>query len=260
MAMTSSEKKLVKDAIANSLRRKFQNYCPETSHMPFHARLLGKDRMALFSFIHSLNTTFGTSIFEPVAVALATANFESAKSHQVVGDKITDKAQRAIQDIMDALSAVSVKPDKNEEIAKIRQVAAAGEARKVKLTLADVFLTDKKGEIFLFDIKTAKPNKGGFKEYKRTLLEWVAATLYKNPKAKVNTLVAIPYNPYEPKPYERWTIAGMYDLPRELKVAAEFWDFLAGKPVYENLLQCFEEVGIEMRQEIDNHFARFRQQ
>lgn len=37
--------------------------------MPFHTRLLGKDRMALFSFIHSLNTNFGTSIFEPVALA-----------------------------------------------------------------------------------------------------------------------------------------------------------------------------------------------
>ncbi|MDR0411845.1 MAG: TdeIII family type II restriction endonuclease, partial [Treponema sp.] len=27
--------------------------------MPFHYRLLGRDRMALFSFIQSLNTTFG---------------------------------------------------------------------------------------------------------------------------------------------------------------------------------------------------------
>jgi len=43
--------------------------------MPFHYRLLGRDRMALFSFIHSLNTTFGTSIFEPVAETLASLNF-----------------------------------------------------------------------------------------------------------------------------------------------------------------------------------------
>ncbi|HUS49630.1 MAG TPA: TdeIII family type II restriction endonuclease, partial [Candidatus Paceibacterota bacterium] len=32
--------------------------------------------MALFSFIHSLNTTFGISIFEPVAETLASLNFE----------------------------------------------------------------------------------------------------------------------------------------------------------------------------------------
>jgi type II restriction enzyme len=48
--------------------------------MPFHTRLLGQDRMALFSFIHSLNTNFGTSIFEPVAKALALSSFASAES------------------------------------------------------------------------------------------------------------------------------------------------------------------------------------
>nr|WP_197702009.1 TdeIII family type II restriction endonuclease [Candidatus Endomicrobium trichonymphae] len=52
--------------------------------MPFHTRLLGKDRMALFSFIHSLNTNFGTAVFEPVALdELAKSNF-----------KITDKQIR----------------------------------------------------------------------------------------------------------------------------------------------------------------------
>jgi hypothetical protein len=74
----------------------------------------------------------------------------------------------------------------------------------------------------LFDIKTAKPNKGGFKEFKRTLLEWTACILADNPNANINTLIAIPYNPYEPKPYSRWTMAGMLDLDNELKVAAEF--------------------------------------
>ncbi len=35
--------------------------------MPFHTKLLGKDKIALYNFIHSLNTNFGTTIFEPVA-------------------------------------------------------------------------------------------------------------------------------------------------------------------------------------------------
>ena len=33
--------------------------------------------MALFSFIHSLNTHFGTTIFEPVALVLAKKNFKT---------------------------------------------------------------------------------------------------------------------------------------------------------------------------------------
>ncbi len=41
----------VKDLLIKALRSKFESYNPETSYMPFHTRLLGNDRMALFSFI-----------------------------------------------------------------------------------------------------------------------------------------------------------------------------------------------------------------
>ena len=67
MALTNKQIKDIENTIKESIRSKLSNYNPETNNMPFHYRLLGKDRMALFSFIHSLNTTFGTSIFEPVA-------------------------------------------------------------------------------------------------------------------------------------------------------------------------------------------------
>lgn len=75
-----------------------------------------------------------------------------------------------------------------------------------------------------------------------------------NPKAKVHTLLAIPYNPYEPELYERWTFQGMLDLSNELMVADEFWDFLGGENTYDQLLKVFEEVGIALRPEIDTKF------
>ena len=40
--------------------------------------------------------------------------------------------------------------------------------RTIKPTRVDVYLEDEDGEMYLFDIKTAKPNKGNFKEFKRT--------------------------------------------------------------------------------------------
>ncbi|WP_373876842.1 TdeIII family type II restriction endonuclease [Helicobacter suis] len=48
----------VKDLLIKALKSKPKSYNPETSYMPFHTRLLGSDRMALFSFIQSLNTNF----------------------------------------------------------------------------------------------------------------------------------------------------------------------------------------------------------
>lgn len=225
--------------------------------MPLHTRLLGKDRLALYAFIHSLNTNFGTSIFEPVALTLAKKHFRSASAQVVAGDKLSTEAQKAIQRIIDELTTANTLPSKEKEIEAIRIACQRGEMIKVKPTRIDLLLESRSNELYLFDIKTAKPNAGGFREFKRTLLEWVAVMLAQNPKAKLNTLIAIPYNPYEPKPYSRWTMRGMFDLEKELKVANEFWDFLGGKNTYEDLLGCFERVGIELREEIDTYFKRF---
>lgn len=257
MSLSKEQMKLVEDTIRHSIRKRFDTYNPEPAVMPFHTRLLGKDRLALYAFIHSLNTNFGTTIFEPVAVSLAANRFKVAEKQTKSGAVISEKAQYEIQKIMDNLISANNKPDKLNEIEVIRSVCQSGEMRTVKPTRVDIYLESYDGNIYLFDIKTAKPNMGGFKEFKRTLLEWSATVLAEKPNAKINTLIAIPYNPYEPKPYNRWTMAGMLDLEKELKVAEEFWDFLGGVGAYNDLLNCFEKVGIEMRQEIDDYFSRF---
>lgn len=260
MPLTKLQNQQIESVLKNSLRHKFQNYNPEPASMPFHTRLLGKDRMALFSFIHSLNTNFGTSIFEPVALVLASSGFASAASHQSAGTQISSEAQRVIQSIMDGLVTANSSPNKPEEINAIRAVCRQGEMKTVKLTKVDLKLVAHEGTIYLFDLKTAKPNVGGFKEYKRTLLEWIAALLATDPTANVQSLIAIPYNPYEPQPYSRWTLRGMLDLDNELRVANEFWDFLGGAGAYQDLLDVFERIGIELRPEIDGFFARHEQQ
>ncbi|GHU98430.1 TdeIII family type II restriction endonuclease [Candidatus Desulfovibrio trichonymphae] len=225
--------------------------------MPFHFRLLGKDKMALYSFIHSLSTNFGTSIFEPVAKFLASLNFVKAETQQTAGSQISNEAQRVIQSIMDDLSRAATTPNKIKEIKDIRAVCSRGKINTVKPTKVDLKLVSNNETIYLIDIKTAKPNAGAFKEFKRTLLEWVATTLADHPNAKIQTLIAIPYNPYEPKPYHRWTMRGMLDLDNELKVAEGFWDFLGGCGTYTELLDCFERAGLELRPEIDDYFLRF---
>lgn len=206
-------------------------------------------------FIRS--TRISARAFLKVAVALGKSNFADAKAQTKAGEYISQGAFQVIQEIMTDLTAAQGTPDKRREIERIRAVCQAGKMIKVKPTKIDVFVEAKDGELFLFDIKTAKPNAGGFKEFKRTLLEWIAAVLSESPDARVNSLIAIPYNPYAPEPYNRWTMRGMLDLPNELKVAEEFWDFLGGEGTYEILLDIFERVGIELRSEIDEYFQKF---
>ena len=122
----------------------------------------------------------------------------------------------------------------------------------------DLFLVSKRDEVFMFDLKTVKPNKGDFISYKRNMLEWLAVYFYQHSIAKANTLIAIPYNPYEPQQYARWTMKGMLDLKQEVVVAEEFWDFLGGEGAYTDLLECFEQAGIALRPEIDKYFSKFQ--
>jgi type II restriction enzyme len=257
MALTKEQQNEIQQVIIASLRNKFETYNPEPAEMPFHFRLLGKDRMALYSFIHSLATNFGTTIFEPVAKKIALIKFMNVETQQNSENLISSEAQKVIQNIIDKLETAETTPNKVEEISLIRKVCQKGEMKKVKLTRVDLKLIGHDGLIYLLDIKTAKPNAGGFKEFKRTLLEWTATTLAKNPTADVNTFIAIPYNPYDPQPYSRWTMRGMLDLDNELKVAEEFWDFLGGENTYSSLLDCFEKAGIALRSEIDTYFTRF---
>jgi type II restriction enzyme len=255
--LTNNEKCDIEEILKTCLRNKFQRYVPESKVMPFHTRLLGKDRLALFSFIQSLNTSFGSAIFEPVAVTLAHSNFKVGEKQKIIGAEISRNASILIQDIMRELKAATRSPLKKEEIAAIRKVAQKGEMVKIKPTKADLYLESNDGDLYLFDIKSAKPNRGEFEGFKRTLLEWVAIELGKNPNARIHSMIAIPYNPYEPEPYARWTMAGILDLPNELVVADEFWNFLGHGAVYNDLLDCFEHVGIELKPEIDDYFKRF---
>ena len=258
MALTTEQIKKIESIIKKSLRNKFQSYKPETGNMPFHYRLLGRDRMALFSFIHSLNTTFGTSIFEPVAETLASLKFPIARKQFAVGNTISEQSQIEIQHIMNDLTVGRSNPNKIAEIERIRKVCTKGKMNKLKTVKVDLFVEDNDGVIHLFDLKTAKPNISNFEDFKRTLLEWIAIYLAQHPDANVNSYIAIPYNPYEPKPYKRWTLKGMLDLDNELKVGREFWDFLGGKGAYLELLNCFERMGIELRPEIDEYFSKFK--
>jgi type II restriction enzyme len=200
MALNNKQKEYIVKVIEKCLRVKFENYEPKNNDMPFHFRLLGKDRMALYSFMQSLFTTFGTSIFEPVAKALAKEKFEIVETQFVVGNQIFSNCQKEIQLIINELT-VNPKPNKINELMRLKK-ALNGKKNILKPAKVDLFLQNKRGEQFLFDLKTAKPNKGDFQKFKQTLLEWAGIIYTKNKNAKVNSLIAIPYNPYAPKPYQ----------------------------------------------------------
>ncbi len=260
MPLSVKQNAEIEQLLKEQIRRKMDGYSPETNNMPFHIRLLGRDKMALFSFIQSVNTSLGTSVFEQVAAIIAKPNFRQAVNQYTdFNNTISPVAQHMIQQIMDDLRASRSKPDKQNEIRKILSVAKNRELLTVRRPRIDLFLEDNDGTEYYFDLKSAKPNMEEIVGYKRKILEWVAMRGAVNSNVKLFTGLAIPYNPYEPEPYARWTFKGLFDLPFEIKVAEEFWDFLGGEKTYEELLGVFEKVGMDLRPEIDNKFSSITQ-
>ncbi len=259
MTLSNPQRTEIKELLKQKIRRKLSDYSPESRAMPFHIRLLGRDRMALFSFIQSINTTLGTSVFEQVAAIVARPNFRRVvNQYKEFNNTISENAQSVIQRILDDLRAARTTPHKNNEIAEILQVSQTGRLRYIQRPTIDLFLESEDGTEYYFDLKTAKPNRDDIIGFKRKLLEWVAIRGSVKPDVKIFTGLAIPYNPYEPQPYDRWTFQGMFDLRNELKVAHEFWNFLGGENTYEELLEIFEKVGEELRAEIDERFSSFK--
>ena len=258
MGLSSKTINEISNLLIRTVREKLRRYKPETNYMPFHYRLLGKDRYAMFSFIQSMNTTFGISIWEQIAVILAKgAGNYAERQHKLLG-KIDDNTERLIREIHYKLRKGEISANKTYEIEQIRKYIKRGETMTDPDSVVDLFVQIKNEENY-FDITSAKPNMKEFVALKLKLLRWTALRLSQDKRINVFTRIAIPYNPYHPEPYERWTLKGLYDLKKgEILVGEEFWNFVACDNVYEELLDVFQRVGDELRDEIDKKFAEFR--
>jgi hypothetical protein len=258
MALSSETKNEIANLLITTVREKLRAYQPETLHMPFHHRLLGKDRYAMFSFIQSMNTTFGMSIWEQVAVILAKgAGNHAERQYKLLGE-VDPETEKFINEIYYKLRKGEIVANKIDEVKQIRKKIKKGWAKVDPDSIVDLFVKIKDEENY-FDITSAKPNMKEFVALKLKLLRWTGLRLSQDKNIQVFTRLAIPYNPYHPEPYERWTLKGLYDLEeREILVGEEFWNFVATDNIYEELLDVFQKVGEELRNEIDEKFKEFR--
>ena len=130
MPLTSGQKREIENLLRNSIREKIEKRSEETDAMPFHSLLFGADRLAVYRFMHSMITSIGMSMYEPLAQIVAREKFDSAEIQCKAGNLISSRAQEVIQEIVDDLSTERVQVNKLEEIEKIRNVAKKGETHR----------------------------------------------------------------------------------------------------------------------------------
>lgn len=249
MAINESQIKEIKNLLSSKINDKLSKYVRETISMPFLVKLMqDSEKVASYSFIHSLATTLGMSVYEKIAEIVASTKYDEVKTGYDVEGEITNEENSVISQILQEIKNGTRTANKEQEIKEILKVKN-NSGRKIKIR-ADLFLR-KGNEEYYIEIKTAKPNIDVFVKSKQKLLEWVALR-----KKKVNTILAIPYNPYHPEPYSRFTMQGYLDEEKEFYVAEKFWELLGGKGTYEEVLEVFDEVGKEFKDKIQQKIKK----
>lgn len=251
MALSDNQKQKIKELLSNKIEAKLKSYGRETTSMPFLARLIqDNEKIAAYSFIHSMATTLGMSIYEDVSVIIASETAEEAFRKYGVGGAISKEQKTAISNIISKLRNGDRVAKINNEIKEVLDASAENGEFQKSGNIADFYMK-RGGQEYYFEIKTVKPNIDVFEKSKTKLLEWVARR-----RMPVNVYLAFPYNPYHPKPYHRFTEVGMMDSPSDFLVGDEYWDFIGGKNTFPELLKIFDEVGKDFKDQLNRKFKQ----
>ncbi len=245
MVLSKNQKSEISLLLERKIEDKLKRYARETSSMPFLTRLIqDSEKVAAYSFIHSIATTLGMSIYEDVSKIIAGESAKECFTKYDIGGVLSREQKSVIDDIVRKLRNGEKKVNHDQEVKQILNVSAKDGKAQKEGRIADFYML-RDGEEYYFEIKTVKPNIDVFTKSKTKLLEWIARR-----RSSVKVFLAFPYNPYYPQPYERFTEQGVLERGAEFLVGKEYWDFLGGKNTFEQLLESFDLVGKKFREKI----------
>ena len=174
MALSKEQKNKIINLPSKKIEAKLKKYNRETTSMPFLARLIqDSEKIAAYSFIHSLATSLGMSIYGGISVIIASTNAEECFRNYGVGGVISPAQRNKISKIVNQLRQGERTASINQEIKEV--LAASIDKAKFQKSgnIADLYL--KRGGVeYFFEIKTVKPNIDVFEKSKTKLLEWIA--------------------------------------------------------------------------------------
>jgi len=243
--LTKEQKEEIKSYLRKTIKEKISKYKRESKSMPFLSRIVqDEEKVASYSFIHSVATTLGMSIYEQVSVIISKPHCEEAKRNIKLDETLSTNQKQIIGKIVSELRNGERKANREQEVKEVLGADASNGKNQKENKTVDFYMK-RDGKEYFFEIKTVKPNIDVFTKSKQKLLEWVARK-----QKPINAILAFPYNPYYPEPYSRFTEQGVVEHETEFLIAEEYWNFLGGKGTYKEVLDIFDEVGKEFKDKI----------
>ncbi len=259
-------KRIIKETVKTSIISFAKRNINKKSTFQILDLLIPNERR-IRSVVGGLETSLGTTLWEPLAKALAKENgFEVINDKLEIPINMPSNLSNALTTIIDerkrkggAYTAIS----SHKELRKVCQIFLRRKIESFepapKGRGVDIWL--RKGNVnYFFDTKTVQPNLGNLTDYTEQLLTWYAYFYSRYPKARAQARIVFPYNPYNGDFWER-TIGKGFPLQKNVEgwVENEFWDFCSGlKGTYKLIKESFSEIGEskELEKELKQLFYR----
>ncbi|HEX2896726.1 MAG TPA: TdeIII family type II restriction endonuclease [candidate division Zixibacteria bacterium] len=255
MSLTAFQKSAITSLLEKKLETKLKKYSRESHSMPFLTRLIqDSEKVAAYSFIHSIATTLGMSIYEEVSKIISSPLTKECFRNYDVGGVISKSQKSTIDDILRKLRNGEKKVNHEEEVSLVLNASSEDGRPQKDGRIADLYFLRNDIEHY-FEIKTVKPNIDVFYKSKSKLLEWVARR-----RRRVSAFLVFPYNPYYPKPYKRFTEQGFLEHNKELLIGDDYWTFIGGANTLRELLELFDKVGKEFKKKIQEKIREVAQE
>lgn len=248
--MSPELREKIKERLTTSLRQYVTKFVYKNSQ-PLD--LLIPTERKVRSVVGGLETSMGTTVWEPIATILAEANgFEVLKEKILKPSPFPEALAHELTIVMNLREHRDTWISAQECVTRLRKVAEAIDQSSLEYvrpssgTGVDVYFR-KEGTEYAYDIKTVQPNVGSIKSFNKQILEWYAYRLCKDPTANIECKIAYPYNPFVGNFWARTPhTGGVMQTGVDAVVEDEFWDFLSGMTgTYAEITDIFKELNAE---------------
>ena len=226
------------------------------ANKPLYAALVPDEIFKGSHFERRFVTPFG-SVWEKLAVQVATAYHGHCLQGASVQGTIGDESLRRIQEVLNKLEhgvngQRKEKPNWDNELAYI--LAGGGDPLPVSVTCDILIKSDLTNQTYAFELKAPLPNSDQTKVSKEKMFKLLAMNEH-----KVNhAYYALVYNPYGKKkedyawPFpKRW-----FDMTNDSSVliGEEFWNLIGGEGTYQSFISEINKLGSAYKERIYREF------
>lgn len=250
MLTNQEAKEIIKGTVKQSIIDFAQRPLTKKAKFQILDLIIPKERK-IRSIVGGLETSLGTTLWEPLAKALASKNgFEVINKNLESPVNMPANLGNTLQNIIDERkrnSGVYNAVSSHNEIKKVCQSFLTRPIDSFESAPkgfgVDIWL--KKNNVnYFFDTKTVQPNIGGYSKFVEQILNWYAFFYSRFPDQMAESRIVFPYNPHKEVFWDK-TMGKGKPLERDNEgwVENQFWNFCSGlQDTYGLIVESFTEL------------------